>query len=250
MKALFSVITLCLLPVTAHAGDPCPVPIKIHDLGVPSWLDRDALLAELQTQKPWIGIRHRDIETGLELTYIHPNSAAAAAGLQQGDVVTAVDDVLATEITAREALLDAKQPGNVITFARLNQPSVTLTVSNTDPVPIGMDIAFRREDCRTSQLAGPGDGDREMIMSMLFDENRRFRCYDAHIALQSLGELYEITDVYFVRGSRRILITMPYWGTTCINSSQLDGDNYTNPQLLEVLYSVVGDFVNYNIENP
>lgn len=250
MKTLFSILALSLAPIIVHAGDACPIQINIRDLGVPSWLDRDALLSELQIQHPFIGIRHMDTDAGIELTYIHPDSAAAAANLRQGDVVTAINGVPTTNIDAREAVFDSKQPGDQLTFTRINQGDVTLTVGHTDPVPLGMSNAIRQQDCRVSQLSTADSAERDQILPMLFSENRGFRCYDAHIALQTLGEFHEISDVYIVRGSRRILITMPYWGTACLSVSSVDGENYTAANLLAAVDEITNRYAQFNIENP
>jgi hypothetical protein len=248
-RAVFLILVISLLPLSARAGSACPIP-DINDLGVPSWLDRGALLNELQVQQAWIGIKYRTTDTGMTLNYVHPQSPAAAAGLQHGDLVTEINGVLVTNAQELEALFDSKSSGDRLSFTLSDQSIVTLTVGHTDPVPLGIKNAIQKEYCGTSQLWTSDDAERARIMPMLFSEDRSFRCYDAHIALQSLGEFDTISDVYVVRGSRRILITMPYWGTTCVNVSALDGDNYTVANLFAVIDSITNDYMAYWEQRP
>ncbi len=250
MKNLFSALILGLLPAMAHAGDPCPISVNIRDLGAPDWLDRDALLDQLQLQRSWIGITYAHRDDGIELTFIHPDSAAAIAGLKVGDRVSMINETPMTDDDRRNAMFDALGPGDTINFTRVDQPPVSATVGYTDPVPIGLANTFEEEDCRDATLRMVPATEREAILPLLFNENRGFRCEDAHVALQSLGERYEINEVYFVRGSRRILLTMPYWGTACVDVDALDGENYTASQLRATVYDVINDYVQDRFENP
>ena len=250
MKNLLAAVILGMSPAIAQAGDPCPISVNIRDLGAPDWLDREALLDALQVQRSWIGITYGDRDLGIELTYIHPDSAAAKAGLQVGDMVSEINGVLTTDDAKRRAMFDALAPGDQINFIRVDQPPVSTTVGHTDPVPVGMANAFEQQDCRDATLRTVPEAERADILPMLFNDNRGFRCEDAHVALQTLGERYEINEVYFVRGSRRILMTMPYWGTSCINIDALDGANYTPSQLQAALDAVVNDYVQDRFENP
>lgn len=250
MRRLISALILGLLPVTAQAGDPCPIPVNIRDLGTPDWLDRDELLQQLQVQKSWIGISFSYRETGIEITYIHPNSAAAAAGLKVGDIVSVINEVPMTDAAERDAMFDALKPGDQISFTRIDQPAISTRVGYTDPVPFGIYRALEEQDCRAVNIRTVDPQERADILPILFNETRGFRCEDAHIALQTLGERYEINEVYVVRGSRRLLITMPYWGTSCISVASLDGENYTTTQLLNAVDRVIGDYVQDRFDNP
>ncbi|WP_341365858.1 PDZ domain-containing protein [Yoonia sp. BS5-3] len=250
MKHLLTILFLGLTPTVAAAGDPCPIPITIRDLGTPAWLDRDEVLGQLQTQMAWIGIRHYDVEDGIVLSNVHPASPAAQAGLKEGDVIIALNDIPTIDVAAREALFDAARPGDRLIFTRLEQPNATLTVGHTDPVTLGITRALERRDCRAPRYERVTAEDAADILPMLFHANRSFRCEDAHLALQELGERFEITDIYFVRGSRRVLITMPYWGTTCISNDALDGENYTAAQLLAAADSVSAAYIQDRFDNP
>ncbi len=250
MKAIIAAIAIIIAPTISKAGDPCPIPVNIVDLGVPSWLDRNALLEQISSQQSWIGIQHRDTPQGIVLSQIYDQSPAAAAGLQEGDLVTAINDVSTVDVAAREALFDAASIGDTLTFSLFNGSDITLMVGRADPVAMGMMQTLRRQDCRASDIRTPDLQQQALLLPLLFNPNRSFRCEEAHQALEFLGERFEIDDVYMVRGSRRILLTMPYWGTTCITAASVDGDNLTDAALLAALDDVIGDYVQDQIDNP
>ena len=110
MKNLFSALLFGLLPAMAQAGDPSPISVNIRDLGTPDWLDRDALLDQLQQQRSWIGITFAHRDDGIELTFIHPDSAAAIAGLKAGDRVSMINETPMTDDDRRNAMFDALGP--------------------------------------------------------------------------------------------------------------------------------------------
>ncbi len=209
MKFHLLALALLIAPGMLRAGDPCPIAVEINDLGAPSWLDRDTILNDLTSQSPWIGISHNYREDGITLTYIARQSPAEAAGLQVGDLITAIDGVPTSDKATVDALFDAKQIGDRMTFTRSGLPPATVTIGRTDPVAIGLVRALADVDCRRSNLSYPTDDEKRRVMPLLFDANRGFRCDDAHIALQAIAERDYQTRVYFVRGSRRILRPCP-----------------------------------------
>ena len=225
----------------AHAGDPCPITLNISDLGSPDWLDNLALINALESRQIWVGISFNSTAEGLALTRVYKGSPAENAGLIAGDVVMS--------IAGRNALDDEA-------FARLNigetvavsilrggeAHTVPLTVRGVDPVPLAIVQHLHEADCRAPALAPPTAEMRDAVMAQLFTESRAFRCEDAHLALESLGERFESTTVYFVRGSRRILLTMPYFGTTCISTTALDGETLNAKTIGAVLEPVIQDY--------
>ncbi|MEJ6401704.1 PDZ domain-containing protein [Yoonia sp. 2307UL14-13] len=250
MKIPLIVLSLLFSPAVASAGDPCPIEVEIQDLGVPEWLDRDALLDNLTSQSPWIGIRYSYGAFGITLTDVTPLSPAKSAGLEVGDLVMEIDGVAMSDQATINALFDAKEIGEDMVFTRENRSPATVRIGRTDPIPLGLVRALGNVDCRVSKLSHPTEAEKTAILPMLFNENRGFRCDDAHIALQALHERNYQTRVYFVRGSRRILISMPYWGSTCVASTTLDGENLSDAALIAAVEPAIADYIQDRFQNP
>jgi len=240
---------LALLGSTAHAGDPCPIDVKISDLGSPDWLDNLALINALESRQIWIGISYNATEDGLDLTRVYEGSPAESAGLMEGDVITALDGHSALEYEVFERLNIGETVG--VTIERGDQRlKLALAIGGADPVPLSMVRLLESTDCRMSELAPPDAVMRQAVMPLLFNANRGFRCEDAHIALEPLMEQYQSDTVFFVRGHRRLLLTMPYYGTVCISAANLDGDNLNDEALGAVINRVIRDYVRERHENP
>jgi hypothetical protein len=47
MKRFITAALISLSPVTAQAGDPCPITFAVHNLDAPDWLVRYDLLGAL-----------------------------------------------------------------------------------------------------------------------------------------------------------------------------------------------------------
>ncbi len=253
MRQLVCAALLALAPMAAKAGAPCPIPITLYDLGSPEWLDNDALLADLTSQETWLGIQYRRGEAGLRLTHVHRDGAAETAGLRIDDIILTLNGAPAADDARRAATFDAMRSGDTLRLTVQRNGQVIplgLKVGGTDPVVFRMVKALSEMDCRSASVRTLPEEDRRAIMAQLFNESRGFRCDDAHLALRTLGERYQIRDVYFVRGSRRILLTMPYWGTLCLPATQLDGANLTDPAALATLDRVIGGYVQDRFENP
>jgi S1-C subfamily serine protease len=65
---------------------------------------------------------------GVVVAAVDPNSAAASAGIQSGDVITAVDGQPTPSTSALSSLIDAHEPGHTVSVT-LSSPSGTRTVS-------------------------------------------------------------------------------------------------------------------------
>lgn len=255
MKAFYLcfALFLSLSATIAKAGDPCPIRVNLIDLGSPDWLDNDALLDALTSQRTWIGIRHADPPEEFILRHIYRNSPAERAGLQQDDIVSTINGLPVKTERQKDAVFDSIEVGTMLEFSierNGERQTIDLEVGHADPVVLRALNALKRQDCRNGRLTFPTSAEREHLLPKLFTDNRGFRCEDAHLELRSLGERYEIDQVYFVRGSRRILITMPYWGTTCVQASALDGNNLTDQAVLGVLDRVIGDYIDDRHANP
>lgn len=251
MRMIATIGALVFLSVsgTAHAGDPCPITVKISDLGSPDWLNSSVLLNALESRQTWIGIGYESLDDGLLLTRIYAGSPAAEAGLIEGDIVSDIDGRPATENETFERL----NIGEAVVFSieRDRQRSDALvTIGGVDPVPLAIVQQLSKTDCRISDLAQADVEMRQAVMARLFTENRGFRCDDAHKMLEPLMEQYESDTVYFVRGSWRLLLTMPYYGTTCVSVDALDGENLNDAEVGAVIERVISGFVRQRFENP
>jgi len=172
------------------------------------------------------------------------------AGFQEGDIITAINEQTLTDAATVDLVFDQLEQGQTLTMQTLMGPVRRVSVSGTDPVPLGIVQALETQDCRDAQLEVADPNQQTQIQPYFYSANKRFRCDDAHIALQALGQRYEIDQVYILRGSRRIIIAMPYWGTACIAASAVDGDALSDENLLSVIDQVIGGYVADRHANP
>ncbi len=248
LKAIFTALVL-LAPFAARAGDPCPIPVQVIDLGAPEWLDRPALLAELESAQTWLGISYRTEERGLYLTRIHPRSPAETAGLQAGDLLLSINGQSALEDGSFAALhigaqarFEVDRNGQVL--------ALPLTVAGTDPVPLAILHWLEKQDCRAPALTPINAEARAAVMARLFSPNRRFRCEDAHLALRALYPQYQSDMLFVLRGRHRLLLTMPYSGSTCLSVQALDGARLTDGAIAEAVIPVISAYLRDRHENP
>lgn len=233
----------------ARAGDPCPIEVNISDLGSPEWLDNLALINALKSKQTWLGLSFSTTPEGLHLTRVFEGSPAKSAGLMVGDEIVAIGGVSALE----DAIFERLNIGETVEIDLLRGGKalrLPLIVGGQDPVPLAMVHHLQTVDCRAPNLAPPSPEMRQAVMARLFTKNRRFRCDDAHVALEPLMEQYQSDTVFFVRGSRRLLITMPYYGTTCVAATSLDGENLTGAALDATIERVIGAYVQHRHDFP
>ncbi len=251
MRRTGAILTAFLLSFSgiAHAGDPCPIAVNISDLGSPDWLDNTALINALQSRQTWIGISYASSEEGLILNRIHQGSPAEQAGLLVGDLVLAVGARKAADGDMFDGL-DIGQDVTVRVRRDGQLKDVRLTIGGVDPVPLAIVQQLQNEDCRDPEFAVPNEALEQAIMAVVFTQSRGFRCEDAHVALQPLMEQYQSDTVYFVRGSRRLLLTMPYYGTTCVSVGALDGYNLNDAEISAVISHVIRNYVRERHDNP
>ena len=91
MRRLLPLLLLLAAPVPAHAGDPCPIGLELHEY-TPEWRSRADDLAALRSKRAWIGVNYRGDDT-VTIQRTIPGSPAHAAGLLRGDVIAAFDGV-------------------------------------------------------------------------------------------------------------------------------------------------------------
>ena len=242
---------LLLLAPAAHAGDPCPIDFRVHDLGAPSWLDRGQLLTALKSQDSWFGASFRTSKKGgVELLAVSPGSPAAAAGLQKGDRIVGVETHQAFAATLRAA-----PPGTALKITRLRGDAklqVVVTLGHQDPV-VGalLDHASSRE-CSAVRRGDLDPKQRAAVLASTFTKQRRFRCDDAHTALAGVdlgGHTLEGGDLVVVRGSKRLLLANPGWATVCVYARELDGPKLA-PGVAPLFEKLTGGYVSDRHANP
>jgi putative serine protease PepD len=77
----------------------------------------DELIAHGQVSHPYLGVSLADAAGGVRVTQVASGSAAAAAGLQVGDVITAVDGHTVSSADGVVALISALSPGDSVTLS-------------------------------------------------------------------------------------------------------------------------------------
>ncbi len=246
MKPFIAALAFIAAPHLAMAQAACPVPVTINDVGVPSWLDADSVLSNLQSKRAWIDVEYRDASGGMLIGYVEPNSPAQQAGLTPGAVITQINGVDTKDIAARDEMLASVQNGDSLRMhVRISGSRHLMNVPAraVDPVPSIMASMLETQDCvETSIFSISGVRARD-LQEQMFTEDRKLNCSEAHVTLASIGSPDDIDDVYVVRDSSTILITMPHWGTACVPASAMDGSNLQPTVVIGILNSVIGDYI-------
>ncbi|MBA2518455.1 MAG: trypsin-like peptidase domain-containing protein [Chloroflexia bacterium] len=96
------------------ATSPADIAFAISSNAVQGIIDE--VLATGTVARPYVGIIGQDMATGHEIASVEPGTPAAAAGLQAGDIIVAVDgEALGGEVSLLE-LLFAHRPGDIVTL--------------------------------------------------------------------------------------------------------------------------------------
>ncbi len=90
----------------------------------------DALMSQGYVTRPMVGITARATDYGLFIDSVEPGSGAAAAGLQRGDMIMAVDGVEVGSVAEINTLRDAKKPGDTMKF-KISRNGTTIEVDVT-----------------------------------------------------------------------------------------------------------------------
>lgn len=253
IKSTLTAIVLSLPPLAAQAGDPCPITISIVDLGVPSWLDQGTLLAEHDDIQAWYGFRSTQQSSGRLIDYVHPNSLMERAGLTAGGFITKINGAAVEDGMTFDAIMDAISADDEVRFTVRQDGSTSdydVSVGAIDPFPISIARALDTRDCSAGEIKIAGDLEKETLQPYFYDANHRFRCEDAHVGLANALPPHTESEAYILRGSRRIIIAMPPWGTTCVNVSDVRADNRSNEVLLQVIDRVADDYIADRHANP
>jgi putative serine protease PepD len=95
----------------------------------------DQLLADGTAEHASLGVSASETEngSGAQIRAVEPGSAAAEAGLEEGDIVTAVADRQVRSLDDLLAAIRDHQPGDTVTLAILrggNEESITVTLGS------------------------------------------------------------------------------------------------------------------------
>ena len=257
-RAFWGIVGICIaaVPVTAIAGDPCPISVEVFDLGSPQWIDRDFTLRKLQSKEILIGVTWIAQVEGVEVVHIHSGTPAENSELRVNDVVIGANELTFTSAEEFGLFLDGVAPGETIDLVVMRngeEADVMLTAGQTEPLTRPLLSAINNQECRSAQRANEAltETERANILELLFEENHAFRCKDAHVALEALGPKEDVqSNLYFVRGSRRVMIMMPYGQTVCIAAEKLDGQNLTEQSILKIIEPVMAGYVDDRFANP
>jgi serine protease Do len=138
---LIGINTAILSQTGSYAGYSFAVPVDVVHKVV------DDLINYGEVQKAFIGADIIDLdlekadrsgiraERGVVLSYVSPEGAAAKAGLREGDIITAVNDIRVNSRGQFDEVISYHSPGEriEITYQRGNQPQITsLTLTNRE----------------------------------------------------------------------------------------------------------------------
>lgn len=220
LRRLLVTLALIACATPAHAGDPCPIDFAFHDLGAPSWLDRNALLTGLTSRDSWAGMSFSTDGDRVRIDAVSAGSPAAESRFRVGQRITTVDGARVETHQALARILRATPPGQTLAIGLADNTSTSLALGRQDPVLGALIDYASRLECTHVRRADLTPARVTELHGKVFHKNRRFRCDDAHKALA--GTL-EAGDIVMVRGSKRILLANPGWATVCVRAADVDG---------------------------
>lgn len=242
--ALLATLTL------AWAGDPCPIPMQMHEY-TPEWRDRSADLEALTTKLTMMGLNYRTKAAEVVLHEPVPNSGAAEAGLKDNDVIVKINGQFVRDQDHANELFDAAPISRPLQLQVLRGGMQRLdfeVVSRpVDPVLLGIVQAVETTVCRKIRIQELTEEQRAALTTGAFDDNRAFRCEDAHEALKPA---FESGDIVMIRGGRRILLTMPGWTTRCVDVADHDGVEFSRDKLRLLMEDFAKPYIEDRHANP
>jgi hypothetical protein len=252
MKLVSCLAILALITSPALAGDACPVPLKVYNVQSPNWLDYNILMDKISTHRTWIGVRWNFTDQGMMVRWVDPNSPAAVAGIDVGMTISHLNGqpVITEEGVSKQ--FEGLAYRDILTAQTTAGDSYKLTMQRRDPIASTFSERLRKiDDCVDVSYFNDQSNRLSDIQQGIFDNQNSFNCTNAHIRLQRLyeDEGYVGGEVFFVRGSRRSIITMPYWGTVCIMNDDLDSAE-TIEKLDFLVEAIQRGYVQWTLENP
>ena len=60
---------------------------------------------------------------------------------------------------------------------------------------------------------------------------------------------YNSGQLILIRGSKRVMLVEPQWGTTCIKSREYDGKNLTDVKIKKLFDTIFSNYIEDRFEN-
>lgn len=208
-----------LLFSLAFAGDPCPIDFVFTEV-TPSWRNRTEDLGKLNQQKRLYGISYRERGGVVTVVELVPHTAADER-LQVGDVVKSIGTTPITSMKDVDTGLDAAAGGvaKIVVERQGKAVEVQVGPSPIDPIAFALFHQARESECSHPSFGRLTEAQVADVHQAAFDENRAFRCDDAHKRFQAT---YAPGTSLIIRGGRRVLLTMPGWHTLCVGVEDTD----------------------------
>ena len=252
LKLISYLILFISTTCPAFAGDACPVTLKVYNVQSPSWLDYNTLLDRLPNLRTWIGVRYKTTDQGMVVRWVDPNGPAEAAGIEVGMTISHLNGQLVTSDEVVSTQFRGLANNDTLAVQTTGGDVYKLTVGRRDPIAFAFSDRLKKIDDCVEVTYFNNQSERLVdIQQGIFDSQNSFNCTNAHIRLQELykGEGYVGGEVFFVRGSRRSILTMPYWGTVCIMNDYL-GSSETLKRFDWLRNSIKYGYVAWSHANP
>ncbi len=246
-----TLIFTILTSLSLEAGDACPVTFDYLNAGVPSWLDKQTVLKDLQFNQSHIGIYTDEYSNKVTITGTKEGTVADIIDLRANDIIEKIDGVTLADDISVSHLLHKKHGGELTTFQILrNKKKIIKTFKlgtrHRDPLIYKLQTYARTIDCSGSGTYRElNEKEKKLVEKSIFKKFKRFDCENAHKNLEKL-ELDVYEGVVFIRGSKRILISHIGHKTLCVNSKNYVGVTWTDKKIEELFSS----YIEYRIENP
>jgi serine protease Do len=175
-RELQATVKLGEAPVNAQIeATPAPNAANPPNPGVaPNQANRGQLGVQIQNVTPQLKQRYNlSVDTGVVITLVQPNSAAAAAGLRAGDVVTSVGGRAVSNAEEATRLIGTAARGQPTSLGILRggeQLSIQVTLASAQAVP-GFDTLPPALQERLRELAQSGQYSLEQLQRLAAGQN-------------------------------------------------------------------------------
>lgn len=135
----------------------------------------------------------------------------------------------------------------------------------TDPVWDALVAHVGKADCVEARTVRAREGKvslggqsflwSEGVQTRLVDANKAYRCSNAHEHLAALTAVvrdghWVDGDVFYQRGSRRVMLTTLGWGTVCVPLSELEDPKTGAAAVAKMWEASTAKLVQYRHDNP
>ena len=252
LKLISYLVLLISTTYPAFAGSACPVSLKVYNVQSPNWLDYNSLMDKISTHRTWIGVRWNYTDQGMMVRWVDPNSPAAVAGIEVGMTISHLNGQPAITKKDVSKQFEGIAYRDILTAQTTAGDTYKLTTQRRDPIASAFSERLRKiDDCVDVSYFNDQSNRLSDIQQGIFDNQNSFNCTNAHIRLQRLyeDEGHVGGEAFFVRGSRRSILTMPYWGTICIMNDDLDSSE-TLKRFDQLRDSIEYGYVAWRHANP